>query len=591
MKVQYPKRKRTTFCDSGNSSPRNAGSNNCQLWTSQNQKHYFKSLIAEILEACNVNSNQTAKCGKYGLRKRDSPALAPLDLHRFRTPLRNKNGRYQCQICQKEFSFGTNLTRHQRKFHGRPLKRKPKGQAADAAEKLAPILSVPVPVRAVAKQAEEDVPKGVKMSYTVSSRTPDDLGKDGSDLFKAAVTVQDSGKCHPGRTCCLQKSSSAAQMNNGDIFPVTGEAGDDAVDADSADGPTDNTSSHPFETQQASDDCKFRNKDDMPGLDSGEGQHRLKLFDMDANSTMTVSGLTSQSLVLMPGSQTVVPANGTLTSQNPMVTSQSQDLAHGMVTLQSLLPVPATCLASHNPGPISSAQTLQSLPTVLTPQMLVPPSPLASQTLPVEHVQPALSTEGILQMPNSVTSQSLPIPSLTSQILSVSPVTSQSLSIPSVTSQTLPIPLSVSSQSMSIPDTVMSESVPIAPVLTSSKNSTLSQGELVPLPIASPQPGKYQCTVCQQRFLLYRNLGCHLKTKHKMKVLDLEMEGKSEKYKTTTQKAGDFQCHLCCHRFTFSSNLRRHLTSHHGYAMKGRKHRKAGKDKTNKMGMKKGEKI
>ena len=38
-------------------------------------------------------------------------------------------GKYVCKVCHKVFTFSTNLTRHQRNTHGRPLKRKSKEQA------------------------------------------------------------------------------------------------------------------------------------------------------------------------------------------------------------------------------------------------------------------------------------------------------------------------------------------------------------------------------------------------------------------------------------------------------------------------------
>ena len=40
--------------------------------------------------------------------------------------VKNKNGKYECQFCYREFSHATNLTRHQRTHHGRPQIRKPR---------------------------------------------------------------------------------------------------------------------------------------------------------------------------------------------------------------------------------------------------------------------------------------------------------------------------------------------------------------------------------------------------------------------------------------------------------------------------------
>ncbi|ELT98957.1 hypothetical protein CAPTEDRAFT_186379 [Capitella teleta] len=57
------------------------------------------------------------------------------------TPIKNSNGMYACPDCGKEFTFGTNLTRHQRNFHGRPFTRKKDGKRLELTENNANLMN------------------------------------------------------------------------------------------------------------------------------------------------------------------------------------------------------------------------------------------------------------------------------------------------------------------------------------------------------------------------------------------------------------------------------------------------------------------
>ena len=209
--------------------------NNIVNWAVQNAMDIWEGVSGTEVSGDEDQTNSDSTATPFKIHEAKKSKRKPWRYVNLK-PDKNKNGKFECSVCLREFSFATNLTRHQRSHHGRPQLRNPKPDNAVNQTGVSDGENDKHSDKANKREKREkrgtpfvssDVVENVSVSVTVVSEHGEHhLNKDG-DKTSTNDNVHDSGSgssFHQHDSSLGQDKSGAILNSSGELNPLMNNA-------------------------------------------------------------------------------------------------------------------------------------------------------------------------------------------------------------------------------------------------------------------------------------------------------------------------------------------------------------------------------